>query len=67
MLNGFGLRRRAWSGRDGLDVSDLVAAQLRAVFWGGPAFSETRPKMPDRFWDGCARPAAFDTPRREVL
>ena len=26
MLNGFGLRRRAWSGRDGLDMSELVAA-----------------------------------------
>ena len=31
MLNGFGLRRWAWSGRDGLDMSDLVAAQRRAL------------------------------------
>ena len=28
-LNGFGLRRRAWSGRDGLDMSEPVAAQRR--------------------------------------
>ena len=34
MLNGFGLRRWAWSGRDGLDMSELVAAQLRAAGWG---------------------------------
>ena len=26
MLNGFGLRRRAWSGRDGLELSEPVAA-----------------------------------------
>ena len=26
MLNGFGLRRWAWSGRDGLELSELVAA-----------------------------------------
>ena len=26
MLNGFGLTQWAWSGRDGLDMSDLVAA-----------------------------------------
>ena len=26
MLNGFGLTRRAWSGRDGLELSELVAA-----------------------------------------
>ena len=26
MPNGFGLRRRAWSGRDGLELSELVAA-----------------------------------------
>ena len=26
MLNGFGLTQWAWSGRDGLDVSELVAA-----------------------------------------
>ena len=31
MLNGFGLTQRAWSGRDGLDMSDLVAAQRRAL------------------------------------
>ena len=31
MLNGFELRRRAWSGLDGLDLSDLVAAPRRAV------------------------------------
>ena len=34
MLNGFGLTQRAWSGRDGLDVSELVAAQRRALGWG---------------------------------
>ena len=34
MLNGFGLRRWAWSGRDSLDMSELVAAQLRAAGWG---------------------------------
>ena len=34
MPNGFGLRRWAWSGLDGLDMSDLVAAQLRAAGWG---------------------------------
>ena len=33
-LNGFGLTQWAWSGRDGLDMSDLVAAQLRAAGWG---------------------------------
>ena len=32
MLNGFGLRRRARSGRDGLELSELVAAQRSAVF-----------------------------------
>ena len=26
MLNGFGLRRWAWSGLDGLELSELVAA-----------------------------------------
>ena len=26
MLNGFGLTQWAWSGRDGLDMSELVAA-----------------------------------------
>ena len=30
-LNGFGLRRWAWSGRDGLDPSELVAAQRRSL------------------------------------
>ena len=29
MLNGFGMTQRAWSGRDGLDMSDLVAAPRR--------------------------------------
>ena len=38
ILNGFGLRRWAWSGRDGLDMSDLVAAQRRAAGWGSCAF-----------------------------
>ena len=36
MLNGFGLRQWAWSGRDGLVLSDLFAAQLRAAGWGEP-------------------------------
>ena len=31
MLNWFGQRRRAWSGRDGLELSELVASQPRAV------------------------------------
>ena len=31
MLNGLGLRRWAWSGRDGLDMSELVAAQRCAL------------------------------------
>ena len=31
MLNGFGLTQWAWSGRDGLDMSDLVAALRRAL------------------------------------
>ena len=52
MLNGFGLTQRAWNGRDGLDLSDLVAAQRRALRWGS-APPETRPKMPNRFWDAC--------------
>ena len=34
MMNGFGLRRWAWSGRDRLDMSDLVVALRRAVRWG---------------------------------
>ena len=34
MLNGFGLTQRAWSGRDGLELSELVAAQRRAVGLG---------------------------------
>ena len=33
MLNGFGRTQRAWSGLDGLDVSELVAARRSAVFW----------------------------------
>ena len=37
MLNGFGLRRWASSGQDGLELSDLVAAQLRAAGWGSCA------------------------------
>ena len=55
MLNGFGLRWWAWSGWDGLDMSDLVAAQLRAAGWGGAASSETRPKITNRFWDGYGK------------
>ena len=35
MLNGFGMTQWAWSGRDGLDLSELVAAQRRAIRWGG--------------------------------
>ena len=31
MLNGFGLRRWAWSGRDGLELSEPVAALPRAI------------------------------------
>ena len=42
MLNGFGLRRRAWSGRVGLELSEL--GELRPP---KPAL-----KMTNRFWDG---------------
>ena len=31
MLNGFGLTQWAWSGQDGLELSELVAAQPRGV------------------------------------
>ena len=54
MLNGFGLRRRAWSGWDGLELSDLIAAAALRPPLGGVAPSETRPKMTNRFWDDCA-------------
>ena len=37
MLNGFGLTQRTWSGRDGLALSELVAAPRRADFWGSCA------------------------------
>ena len=37
MLNGLGLTQWAWSGRDGLELSELVAAQLRALRWGNCA------------------------------
>ena len=37
MLNGFGLRRRDWSGRDGLELSEPVAAPRRALRRGSCA------------------------------
>ena len=46
MLNGFGLTQWAWSGRDGLDMSELVAAQLRAAGWGEPRPPKPAPKSP---------------------
>ena len=45
MLNGFVLKR-AWSGRDGLDMSDLVAAQRRAAGWGELRLPKPAPKCP---------------------
>ena len=44
MLNGFELRRRAWSGRDGLDLSEPVAAQRR--FLGASRPAKPAPKCP---------------------
>ena len=35
-LNVFGLTRRVWSGRDGMGLSELVAAPRRAVRWWEP-------------------------------
>ena len=40
--------------RDGLDMSEMVAAAALRRSLGGVAPSETRPKMTNRFWDDCA-------------
>ena len=46
MLNGFRLRRRAWSGRDGLHLSELVAARRSAAGWGESRPPKYAPKCP---------------------
>lgn len=46
MLNGLGLTQRAWSGRDGLDPSYLIAARTPRRSLGGVPPSEN---MPNRF------------------
>ena len=56
MLNGFGLTRRDWSGRDDLGLYGAGRGGSAAPFAGGASSSETRPKMLNRFWDGYAFP-----------
>ena len=46
MLNGFGLTQWAWSGRDGLDVSELVAGVTPRRFLGDPRPPKPAPKCP---------------------
>ena len=43
-------------------MSELDATPL----YGGVAPSETRPKMANRFWDGCRLTRQFDTPARRA-
>ena len=49
-LNGFELRRWAWSGRDGLELLELVAALRLDLRWGSCAFRNP-PENANRFWD----------------
>ena len=56
LLNGFGLTQRAWSGSDGLELSELVAAQSPAHPPRGVAPSEIRAKFPNRICDGYLPP-----------
>ena len=45
-LNVFGLTRRAWSGRDGMGLSELVSALRRAVRWGEPLPAKPAQRFP---------------------
>ena len=65
MLNGFGLRRRAWSGRDGLDMSEPVAAQLRALRWGSRVLRN--PPQNDQPFLGRLRNRALRYAARRLL
>ena len=55
LLNWFGLTQRAWSGLDGLELSEPVAAQGVAHPPRGIAPSEIRPDFPNSICDGYPR------------